>query len=98
MKVVKDNETVRTIHRHVKGEIRYFQVLSYQCRGVLVRPKGLWDGPVANRNTGFRVWPHIDELVATMPRLHTRLERLRSGVWTEEALSFRVCKARHGSE
>lgn len=84
MKVVKHYETVRTIHRRVKYEIGYFQVLSYQCRGVLVRPKSLWDGPVANGNTGFGVWPYIDELVTTMPRLHTRLERLRSGIWTEK--------------
>lgn len=83
MKVVKENETVRTIRRCVKCEIGYFQVLPYQCRGVLVRPKSLWDGPVANGNAGFRVRPYVDELVATMPGLHARLERLRSGIWTE---------------
>lgn len=57
--------------------------LSHQCRGVLVGPKGLRDGPVANRNTRFRVWPYIDELVATVPRLHTRLEGLWSGIWAQ---------------
>lgn len=86
MTVMKDNESVRTTHQRVKYKIEYFQVTSYQCRGVLVRPKSLWDGPVANRNTGFWVWPYIDELVTTMPRLHSRLERLRSGIWTERCV------------
>lgn len=97
-------------HRRVKSEIRFFfsRVFSYQCRGVLVWPEGLGDGPVADRNTRFRVRPHVDELVTTMPRLHTRLERLGSGIWTERGERFKsqnnissralkkgVCEARH---
>lgn len=45
----------------------------YQSWRVLVRPEGLGDGPVANGHTGLRVGPYIDQLVTTMPRLHTRL-------------------------
>lgn len=44
---------------------------------------------MADRNTRFRVRPHVDELVTTMPRLHTRLERLGSGIWTERGERFK---------
>lgn len=89
MKVMRDIENVRTFYQLVKYETIFFGVFSYQCWRVLVRPKGLGDGPVTNRNTGFRVWPHIDKLVTTMPRLHPGLLRLRSSIWRERGVRLK---------
>lgn len=57
--------------------------VSYQCWGVLVRPEGLRDGPVADGDTGFRVGSYIDQLVTAMPRLWTGLQRLSWSIWTD---------------
>lgn len=61
---------------------------AHQGRGVLVRPEGLWDGPVSQRNACLRVGPHIDELVATVPRLQTegrqRTDGIRRVFWKKQ--------------
>lgn len=44
-------------------------VITHQGGGVLVGPKGLWNWPVAHRDTGFGVWPNVYELVTAVPRL-----------------------------
>lgn len=58
---------------------------AHQCRGVLVRPEGLWDWPVSHRNARLWVGPHIDELVAAVPRLQAegrqRTNGIRRVVW-----------------
>lgn len=56
---------------------------SYQRGGVLVRPEGLRDRPVADGDTGFRVGSYIDQLVTAMPRLWTGLQCLSWSVWTD---------------
>ena len=55
----------------------------YQGWRVLVGPEGLGDGPVAYGDAGFRVGPHINQLVTTMPRLCPGLLRLGWSVCTD---------------
>lgn len=53
---------------------------AHQGRGVLVRPEGLWDWPVSHRNARLRVGPHVDELVAAVPRLQAEGRQRPNGI------------------
>lgn len=60
---------------------KYYESCSaHQGRRVLVGPEGLWDWPVTHRNARLRVGPHIDELVAAVPRLQAEGRQRTNGV------------------
>lgn len=42
---------------------------AHQSRRVLVWPEGLWYGPMPNWHPCLWVRPHVDEFVATVPRM-----------------------------
>lgn len=42
---------------------------AHQGGRILVGPEGLRDGPVADGNPRLRVGSHVDEFMATVPRL-----------------------------
>lgn len=61
------------------GRNRDVSSASHQGWWILVRPEGLWDGPVAHWNPRLWVWSHIDEFVAAVPGLRAERRHRSTG-------------------